>query len=345
MAIFNLYAYDIKQADGEKEIFPEKGGSTAAKYETAEQCFGSFFTTKLSFDLPILKTKGKGEGKVMEWGKYHCEVVRHEKEIILLTLENNKVKHTIVNKEDHENPHHPYCQIIIDNRMGKHLVCIERNSSFDNNTDKVAQLFSEGMSTLMAGYKKQITIARLKKINTDFWSVVHELRDNYNDQVRQIRLDLNGEEQDKDANGWMHLLSMMASKSESEAVFMLNAEGDKEVKLQEIYDDLTHVADLCLRQKKYGLSVKFKKFGVYRYGADLLAQFGVDDKVLANFDSGHTAIDFDSEDSMSVQGDAAAGGGWQNVYELEVWLNKLGDLLNDYKKDTVCTRRKTRRRR
>lgn len=344
MAIFNLYAYDIKQAEGEREIFPDKGGS-ATKYETAEECFGSFFGTKRSFDLPILKTKGKGEDKVREWDKYHCEVARHERGIILLTLENNKVKHTIVNKEDHENPHHPFCQIIIDNRMGKQTICIERNSSFDNNTDKVASLFAMGMSNLMARYNLQLTVSRLKKISTDFWSVVHDLRDNYKDQVRQIRLDFNGDEQSKDANGFMHLLTKIASRAESEAVFMLNAEGDKEVKLQEIYDDLTHMADLCLQQKNYGLSVKFKKFGVYRYGADLLAQFGVDDKVLANFDSGHTAIDFDSEECVAVHDDIGGQSGWQNVYELEVWLNRLGELLNEYKKDTVCTRRKARRRR
>lgn len=61
---------------------------------------------------------------------------------------------------------------------------------------------------------------------------------------------------------------------------MLLAEGDGEVKLHEVSDDVSHIAALCLEHPGYDLMVKFRQFGVYRYGADLLAQFGVDDEVL-----------------------------------------------------------------
>ena len=75
--------------------------------------------------------------------------------------------------------------------------------------------------------------------------------------------------------------------------------------------------------------VKFRQFGVYRYGADLLAQFGVDDEVLKNFENGSLEFDFEANAS---------------TYGLMVWLDKLFTLLNDYGKHAVSTKRKAPRR-
>lgn len=111
---------------------------------------------------------------------------------------------------------------------------------------------------------------------------------------------------------------------------MLLAEGDGEVKLHEVSDDVSHIAALCLEHPGYDLMVKFRQFGVYRYGADLLAQFGVDDEVLKNFENGSQEFDFEANTS---------------TYGLMVWLDKLFTLLNDYGKHAVSTKRKAPRRR
>lgn len=112
--------------------------------------------------------------------------------------------------------------------------------------------------------------------------MINRLRNSYGDDVRQIRLDLSGKSNDHkaDASGLIGIMSEMARKTESAASFMLLAEGDGEVKLHEVSDDVSHIAALCLEHPGYDLMVKFRQFGVYRYGADLLAQFGVDDEVL-----------------------------------------------------------------
>lgn len=335
MAIFNFYAYKIGQAEGEHDFFQESDESIK-KYASAEECFGSFFNSKHSFQLPILKSKRRGKEKTQEFEKYNCEVARHENGIILMTIENNKFKHTIIDKKDHKNPHHPFCNIIIDNRQGKQIIGIERNSAFDNNTDKVAQLLAHGMGMLMKPYHKKMTINRLKKRNTEFWSVVDDVITKFKDAVKQIRLDFNGEEE-KNSGDLVQLLSSLARKTESIAVFMLNAEGDGEVKLQEIHEDLTNMAKVCLAQKNYDLSVKFKKFGIYRYGSDLLAQFGIEEEYITQFEEGTKVLDFYKE-ATDFEGNI------QNVYELEEWLNKLGELLNEYKNDTIPTGRKSRHR-
>lgn len=334
MPIFSFYSYEIKQAEDKVDLFAGVNGTedknAASRYSSPEDCFGSFFVSGRSIDLPVLKSSGRGSEKITEWDKYRCEVMRHEDGVILMTIENNKVKHTIVDKKDKENPHHPFCTVLIDNRPGNQTIGIEKNSAFDGKPDKVAGIMKMAMSSLMAPYHLEVELTHLKKKSTEFWPVVNDLRTKFKDIVKQIRLDFNGKEDEADANDVVRVMSAIAKKANSEAVFMLNAEGDQEIMLQEVYDDLTSMAEICLKQKGYDLSVKFKNFGVYRYGADLLAQFGVDEKVIENFENGIQEFDFDR------------GG---NIYMLVEWLDKLAELLKGYKKHAISEGRKGRSRR
>lgn len=331
MPIFNFYSFENRPSGESKDLF--KGDPTLAQpkpYTTPEECFGSFFVSHHSFQLPVLRQSGKGAEKGTAWAKYKCDVMRHEDGIVLMTVENNKVKHTIVDKKDRENEHHPYCMVVIDNRPDRQIIGIERNSAFDSQPDKVAAILKKGMDCLMAPYRREIVLTHLKKKSTEFWPVVNELRTKFKDVVKQIRLDFKGQEDDPDGGDTIRIISALARKAESEAVFMLNAPDEGEVKLQEVYDDLTNMADICLRQRGYDLTVKFRNFGVYRYGADLLAQFGVAEEVLTQFEEGVRVFDFDSG---------------MNQYELVDWLNKLAELLNGYKKHAISEGRKNRRRR
>lgn len=334
MPIFNFYSYEIKQAEDSSDLFAGDNGTeegkTAPRYDSPEECFGSFFVTNQSIELPVLKSSGRGREKTREWDKHKCDVMQHVDGVILMTIENNKVKHTTVDKKDKKNPHHPFSMVMIDNRPGKQIIGIEKNSAFDSNPDKVAAILKMGMSFLMADYHRKVELTHLKKKSTEFWPVVDELRTKFKDIVKQIRLDFNGKEDEADANDVMRVMSALARKAESEAVFMLNAEGEGEIKLQEIHDDLSNMAAICLRQKGYDLTVKFKNFGLYRYGADLLAQFGVDDKVIESFEMGIKEFDFDRRSEK---------------YELVDWLDKLAELLNGYEKHAISKGRKGRHRR
>ena len=110
----------------------------------------------------------------------------------------------------------------------------------------------------------------------------------------------------------------------------LNAEGNGEIKLKEIYEDITNLANICLASKCYDLTVKFKNFGIYRYGAEQLAQFGVDEQLLNSFASGVRQIGFEDGD---------------NPYALIDWLDKLSELLQGYAKINIQQGRKACRRR
>lgn len=355
MPIFNFYAFENKASEEKKDLFSAQSDAVrtdaekfdAVKteieksdavntdlkpvYATPEECLGNFFETGHSLELPILKTSGSGDEKTTFWDMHKCEVARHEDGVILMTVEANKSKHTTINKKDVEHQHHPYSTVLIDNRPGHQMIGIERNAAFDN-PDKLADILQKGINHLLMPYGRKIELLKLKKNSKEFWPVIDRLRTHYQDEVRQIRLDLSSKnaKEAAEAGSLMCLISSLAQKTESAASLILQSEEDKEVKLQEIYDDVSHIAAICMEHKGYDLMVKFKKFGVYRYGADLLAMFGVDDEVLNCFGTGSKEFCFDQS---------------APVYGLSIWFDKLNTLLNDYDKYTIQAKRKASRRR
>ena len=159
------------------------------------------------------------------------------------------------------------------------------------------------------------------------------IRSKFKDSVRQIRMDFKGKEEDEetDSNDVVSIMRMLAKKSESTAAVMLSAEGDGEVKLDELHDDLSNMADICVKQKgKYDLTVKFKTFGLYRYGADIMAQFGVEDEVIEEFENGVKKMHFETPEGS---------------FSLTQWLDRMHELLKDYANEVPVQKGRNHRRR
>ena len=328
----HFYDYEIEQTENGPNLFenqPDWEDAPKRHYNSVEECFASFFQSRHMLELPRLKVTGSGKNQKSEWEKYRCDVLRHEDGVILMTLENNKSKHTIIEKKDVEHEHHPYCYVIVDTRYK--LIGIEKNSAFDGKPDKVAEIIQDGMSMLMMSYHKHVVLHALMKKSTEFWPIIEELQTKFKDTVRQIRIDCNGEESDTKKSDLMAIMPSLCRRTTGEAVFMLNAPDNGELKMNEVYDDVTHIAELCLLQKNYDLTVRFKNFGVYRYGADMVAQFGTDMEVLDAFDRGDRVMDFDHG---------------TNNYDLLMWMDKINELLKGYAKATaIRSGRKSRNRR
>lgn len=326
MNIYKFYTFKNNPREDRAQLFDFDADDKLQQADPV-QLFGNIFNSR-QIELTVPKDI---HGK--EWDTFRCQVLRHEEGVILMTLENNRSKHTIVNLKEVEHEHHPFCRVIIDNRHGQQMIGIERNSAFGTNTDKVADLLQKGLTYKMYDYRRKIEIERLAKQTTNLWDVADEIADSFNDHITQICIDYVGENNTRasSANNILASVFMLADKSDSKALLTLSAKNDDGVQVDNIRDDMQHIADQCLRHRDYELVVKFKNFGVYRYGADLAAQFNMDESVTDNFANGSKAIGFDTQGPS---------------YELVLWLNRLNTLTNkNYKNEPLQPKRTRRSRR
>ena len=337
MPLFAIYKYKISQRNDEGELFKQhEAEDYKIKYKTPEECFGSFFHTGGCLSLNFQKEKGKGKDKTIENELYGNDVLMVVDDVILITIENNKVKHTTNKKKDVPHEHHPYCHVVIDNRPGCQIMAVVKNAAFDNKPDKVCGILHQAFNNrvILGQYHLQIEFTKFQRKKNEFWPVVNDIRSKFNDSVRQIRMDFRGDDEEnlENPNDVVSVMRMLAKKSSSTAAVMLNAESNGEVKLDELHDDLSNMADICIKQKgRYDLTVKFKTFGLYRYGADIMAQFGVEDDVIEEFENGVKKMNFENP---------------VGTYSLIEWLDRMQELLEDYANEIPVQKgRKHRRRR
>lgn len=332
MPIFAFYDYKIGQRkDEEADMFKEqeKEDNTKIKqYDSPEACFASFFKKGGKLSLNVLREKGKGKENTTEWEPFENDVLMVADGVILMTIENNKWKHTTNKKKDVAHEHHPFCHVVIDNRPGHQVMAVVKNSAFDNKPDKVCGILYQAFNNaaILGQYHLKIEFAKRQRKKNEFWPVVNDIRSIFKDRVRQIRMDFSGnddEELTPEAQDMVAVMRMLARKSASTAAVTLNADGE-EVKMDELYDDLTNMANICLTQKGYDLTVKFRTFGLYRYGADLVAQFGVEDEVIEEFENGIKKMNFENPNGS---------------FALIEWLDRMIELLGKYEDEIPVQKR------
>lgn len=92
MPIFAFYEYKISQRnDEEADLFKDhvaEDGVQLKHYDSPEACFGSFFRTNGKLPLNVLKAKGKGKNKIVEFEPYENDVLMVADDVILMTIEN-----------------------------------------------------------------------------------------------------------------------------------------------------------------------------------------------------------------------------------------------------------------
>lgn len=328
MPIFKFYKFQISSKAKTMELFsPNTPASATPEATDSAGILDELLHTGCQIELAVPK-----DVQNSEWEIFHCKILRHDGGVALMVLENNRYKHTIINMKDVEHEHHPFCHVILDNRPGHQYVGIERNSAFGTKTDKVANILCTGLSLKLHEYHRKMEIERLTKKNAELWNVVDQVMDTFDDRVVQIRLDYQGDSTEgKEVNRMLGGMLMLAKKSDSDALFALNGKTSNGVRIDDIRTDLQHIAEMCLKSPNYALAVKFKNFGVYRYGADLMAQFGTDDNVINDFATGKTVMNFDTG---------------QPDYDLRLWLDRLERLMTkDYKNEPIQSTRTRRHRR
>ena len=323
MAVFAFYSFDIKRLARQAELdFPDL--EAKPQVEEQEELFRDTFISDTSMELwyTVRRKDGTYDNHVLE--KFHTDILANQEGIVVMTIEANKQKTTIENKQKVQHKHNPFCNVIVDYRNGQNLIAIQKNAAFNNKPAKLADIILHTFNRLFEAYDLRMTMRPLVREGLTFWEAVNEIRTRHHDKVKRISLDFSNAEEaaDYSTSNAIALVSAMARKLHVNGLMVVEAnEEEMEVDIDTVYEDMLALAEICRKQPEYELNVHFASYGVYRFGTDVTAQFGVDEQIITNFVEGEEDVDLF---------------GVRNT-TLNRWLENTKDLLEaqDYVESTI----------
>jgi len=330
MAVFAFYSFEIKHLARQVELdFPDL--EEKPKHEEQEELFHDVFAGD-SVDLWTAFRRANGSYDKRSMERYKNEILAHRDGVIAMTIEANKHKTTIEDKHKVTHPHNPFCFVIIDYRKGQNLIALQKNGAFTK-PEKLAEIILSTFNRLFEAHDLRMVMKPLVREGLKFWDAVTEIRTRHHDKVRRISLDFSNAQDTADysSNQAIALISAISKKLDANGMMVVEAKDDMEVDLDMVYEDMLMLADICQKQPEYELNVHFFSYGVYRFGSDVTAQFGVDERVIDNFQHNIEEPNLFGEN-----------------YTLDRWLENMKDLFdaNEYVKSTSVepTTKQSRRR-
>jgi hypothetical protein len=176
---------------------------------------------------------------------------------------------------------------VIDNRPGRCLIAIEKDSSFGK-TDKAADILEGTLNNYLSDYRLSIEINQ--QIRTDeFWNYVEEQTRVNNDPIRKVVFDFPNPKltypliSTKKVVGKVNsMLSMLGASNAVKGHFHMDASKEGTLKLLRTNKDLAQMVELC-HNNGYSLSVFFKHYGLFRVNDQIKAVKKMEEAILADF--------------------------------------------------------------
>lgn len=319
--IFEIYKFSIKK----KENAP-RNLSIESKYKNYEELLASFFNTGDIVPHKVPVNKGKNTAG---YEHFKGEVVLKSDGIVLYTIENNKNKQTVVDRQLHDHEHHPYCPVIIDYREDHRIVAVPRHGAFDNKPEKLINILYYAYNEMLSRYHLELEFKMMVRPKAEFMTIVNSIRTTFNDRVKYIKLEFSGEDSKPTKSDFVSHLFSLAQKGKGDGAFEIKERNGSGVDVDALQNDLSIIAQICDEYGSYSLAVAFFNFGIYRYGADLRASFGLEDEILNTF--------------RPESGDALMSNGY--TYELPAWFDRIIYFMKDYEEYKFVEHRRTARRR
>ena len=272
-----MYHYSLVRAKGEESLPFKESDKISEK--NFQDVFEKLFTTK-DGSLDIYQCIKKKKGKVTEeiHSPHKSEVLNHKDHIIAFRIQLNKKKRIETENWQVKNEgHYPDTLVLIDNRPESRIMAIQRTT--DPDMEKVYNLLKENFTRKLSCYNIAFDCVPLVK-HKDFWESVNEIRERFHDIVRRVSFDFIGKKTKAPKTFVDNLLAFINS-IDGQASFAIEKLNDE--KLHRIEKDLTQMAILCKHNNNYALTVKFENFGLYRYGQDIKAQWGIDDDLVNDY--------------------------------------------------------------
>lgn len=339
--IFAIYRYRItKIATEVSELFPEGRKLKPKNYDTNELFFESFLPERgnmIDIWEEIRKTRKNRKETVetIEKDPHKNRVMEHRDNIIVLALQANGAKK--IYDEDwatHPEPNHQPCMMVFDNRPGHQFVAIERAAM---DTDKSAKMLETSFNYLMNPLGYRFEVLRLKR-DLPFLEAVYDIKDSLGDNINRVVFDFdkNLSAKKKLDSRFLKALDEWLGKFADSGQVAANIKNDELLKDTVIRQDLGLMAELCKSNPNYNLLVKYEHFGIFRYGQDVRAQYGVESDVLETFVYPRSEptddILFPEEEELKR-------------ITLPEWLDKVQTLYHKYEEESLSVKKRTRRRR
>lgn len=281
MSLFAIYKYEFVPTSTRGLSYQGTDGESL--FSLAQNQLSQSLTTE---NFKLYLTKKTGEPVV-----YPYKVLCTRQEVTVMRVCN--VKHITLVKEYKERMEesNPWCYVIIDARPGVAQIAIERTGAFDSNTDRVRDIFRESWGGLLSelGYALEI---RAKMRVAGFWETVDYRVSQCGDTVSQVVFDFSDprEAGPLDASPEaLERLKLIASltRSMGAAKASLRMDSTKEgtLRLDQAQKDLAQMVSLCCRNG-YGISVRFREIGVYRYGGRTQTFYKIAEQLINDFVSG-----------------------------------------------------------
>lgn len=332
MAIFAIYRYKIRQSTDRQLRIELNDSDNHITYDTPYDIFESFLgkANQPLSGIARLKERGKGKNKVSEWDSHATMVEQHLNHIIVFLLQANKTK--TINQENwktKKEPHHPDCRVIIDNRPNSHLMIIQRKTTTFSDPDNAMELLENSFNRWLLDYGLGMKFSRLSK-KESFWNAVNEIRDNFNDKVERVQFDFKSDAQREDDGSFTYKLMRWANQFAESSGLTMTIGDDKRLKLVE--KDLTYMSELCYHNQNYNLMVKFRDFGLYRYGQDIKAQYGMDENIIDNF----VALEQNSKPIYLFE----ETNDDNSLDKLTKWFDRVNKLFEEYDKNKIVDKKR-----
>lgn len=320
MAVYAIYRYAFEHSKTLAPRLPMETEEPQLRYETDGELLESFFGQQGEpmTHIADLKETGRGKHKAQTWEPHISRIEQHRGHIIVMRLQANKRKR--VDREDWKQEtvgHHPDCRVIMDNRPSSRLLVIEcKTSAFV--PDKAKDLLEKSFCRMMHDYGVSVTFQPLVK-QSHFWDAVNEIRDKFGDSVTKVAFDFKAPSaRQEDGGGFIYELMRWASVFK-ESQLMMTVDDDK--RLRDVKEDLSRMAELCDSHRDYQLTVKFRDFGLFRYGQDIKARYGLEDELVDRL----VGIDAPLQAEAFSQVDKEAP-----MREMMEWFDKVNTLFREY---------------
>ena len=330
---YAIYKYDFHKAT-QRMVMAESDNIDGNKYvKVAQTCFASLFDMNSIDNLAKVNKKGEAT-------RLPNDVMAKQGDIFLWRVNNSQIKEWwkksgkdnkgIDKYEKDEIESNPYCNVLIDNRLGVSLMAIEKSTAWGSKPDMLRDMLLENFNRELAD-KFDLEIRIEARMNpTEIWDFVHERIYEHNDYIKKVSFTFQNpkrtnktDEMEVKSRRLKAMLRVVEIEDALKGFFAMEFDKNTKNKFSQENKDFAEMVQLA-GTMGYDISITFNEAKVYRINDYVRAYFPMDDDVLQRFRNG----------SLTLEGKS-----W-----LEDWFDIVKERTKGYVNESEVPKRRNKAR-